>query len=376
MIPEHVLGWARSPGPARVLAEVRRRIEAGRCGPRAQIEIDLSVEERGQVGRMLDARWQVGGAPVPVARLRTALAGHGVELEDLLVVLAGPLRNLPEERRAWLASRADDRQAGARTLAELDPRVPARVVERVLVGAESRAERASQIAEVVAAISGTERLAVLAARLFGDAHALDRSTPLGRAVARFLSGAAVGAEESGGEQADWVDPVSDANAWRQAWATRQVICDEVSTQVLVLNLPLVGNAPAVRLAALPGEPVWLTLRSLRGSVALPEGISEVFVCENPSVVEAAADRFGSASKPLICTFGVPSLAAHQLLAALSAHATLHVRADGDLAGHRIVADLLARHPGSRRWQMASDCQRFEEELLDVLLDDLAQEPEL
>ncbi|EFM46490.1 hypothetical protein HMPREF0580_0824 [Mobiluncus mulieris ATCC 35239] len=68
-----------------------------------------------------------------------------------------------------------------------------------------------------------------------------------------------------------------------AGASRGAACDEVSAQVLVLNLPLEGTAPAVALAgATPNqrgwtpadgqgtqsqaapEPTWLTLRSLRG----------------------------------------------------------------------------------------------------------------
>ena len=86
--------------------------------------------------------------------------------------------------------------------------------------------------------------------------------------------------------------------WAAAWAGAGVICDAVSAQVLVLNLPLTGNAPAVRLChAAPGEPVWLTLRSFRGDWELAGG-AEVFVCENPTVLEAAADRHGAASWPL------------------------------------------------------------------------------
>ena len=135
------------------------------------------------------------------------------------------------------------------------------------------------------------------------------------------------------------------------WAGAGVICDAVSAQVLVLNLPLTGNAPAVRLChAAPGEPVWLTLRSLRGAWELARG-AEVFVCENPTVLEAAADRYGASSRPLVCTFGLPSQASWELLTGLG-DVRCHVRADGDVVGWRIVNQLRAgcpvRSPGGCR----------------------------
>jgi hypothetical protein len=88
--------------------------------------------------------------------------------------------------------------------------------------------------------------------------------------------------------------------------------------VLVLDLPLDGPAPAARLcAATPGEPVWLSLRALDGEWSAPTG-TQVFVCENPTIVEAAADELGSCCPPVVCTDGIPTTAALDLLAGLSA----------------------------------------------------------
>ena len=127
----------------------------------------------------------------------------------------------------------------------------------------------------------------------------------------------------------------------------------------------------MQLAAVEAEPVWLTLRSLRGSDwRLADGVAEVFVCENPSIVEAAADRFGASCRPLICTFGVPGLAAQLLLASIARRARLWVRADGDMAGWRIVESLL-RLPGAQPWRMPPGFSAYEEEIVDDLLDDLA-----
>lgn len=367
MIPNYLEEWARKSGPSKVLAEIRRRVEERKCGPRAKVKVPLTRAERTEVGEILDAAWAQGDQPVAMARLRAGLAQHGTELEDLLVALGGPLRDLPAERQSQREVRAETETEARRLLRELDPRVPDAVVTRCLTGPDILS-RARAIRDVVAALTEeNERLQVLAARLFRDAHALDRSQALGRAVARFLSGSDchVGADGV----ALWQDPVEDAEAWRAAWARGGVVCDEVSTQVLVLNLPLVGAAAAATLASLRGEPVWLTLRSLRGGLRLAPGVEDVFVCENPSIVEAAADRYGDGSRALVCTFGVPSQAALDLLRVICAQATLHVHADEDAVGRRIVEGLL-RLPGARRWRMDSATVRYEEELLAELLSDL------
>ena len=99
------------------------------------------------------------------------------------------------------------------------------------------------------------------------------------------------------------------------------------------------------------------------------GGAEVFVCENPTVLEAAADRHGAASRPLVCTFGLPSQAAWELLTGLG-EVRCHVRADGDVVGWRIVNQLRDRLPGALTWRMPEGCTAYEEELLEDLLSDL------
>lgn len=143
-------------------------------------------------------------------------------------------------------------------------------------------------------MNGGTRLAQLAADTLHDAHALDADRQLGRGVARLL------AIVHGLQR-----PQRAGRAWRAAWAGAGVVCDGVSSRVLALNLPLTGDSPAARLcAAAPGEPVWLTLRSLAGTWTALAG--EVFVCENPTVAEAAADRLGPNCSPLVCTDGIAS----------------------------------------------------------------------
>ncbi len=369
-VPMFVLSWAEEPGPARVLTAARARAEAGRLGPRATLDVELTGDERRQVARLLGPVWAASGEAVKVARVREALATHDTTLEALLVEVGGPLHDLRAIRRVAAEAKRGDREAGVAVLVGLGGDVERAVLERCLVGAQSWEARATQIALVVSLLDGRVesgeapiRLAVLAAQLFRNAHALDRAEALGRAVARFLAG-------RGAAAGSWVDPVGDAAAWHRAWEAGGVVCDGVSAQVLVLNLPLTGDGAATALTEVAGEPVWLTLRSLLRPFALTDGVPEVFVCENPAIVEAAADRHGASSRPLVCTYGLPNLATMTLLEALAPRTTLWIRADGDAVGWRIVERLL-RLPGARPWRMPGGFDRYEEEILDDLLADLS-----
>ena len=110
-----------------------------------------------------------------------------------------------------------------------------------------------------------------------------------------------------------------------------------------------GDAPCARLAQAAGtEPLWLTLRSLTGSLRMAAPASDVHVCENPSVLIAAADQLGKSSRPLVCTNGRPSAAALRLLTGLAeSGASIHVRADDDDAGQAIVATVRRAIPDAK-----------------------------
>ena len=383
-VPGFLIDWARSSGPDLVLREARSRIERRRLGPRSSLKVALTPDQRRTVGRLLDAAWAQTSVAVPVRALRSGLLQNGCTLEDLLVAVDGPLRDRPAEQHEQdrlSARQRSDALAQLRELLGLDLSEPAQelaeaAINRWVVRRHPALERASAVARVVAALPAAGDgvlLPVLAARVTRDAHALDRARPLGRAVARFLAVRAsfTDALSIDSPMTGWVDPAGSAEAWRAAWATGGVACDAVSSQVLVLNLPLTGNAAAVRLTrAARSEPVWLSLRALAGDLAL-ERPSEVFVCENPSILESAADRLGEQCAPLICTFGRPGLAAIQLLRAVAGSASLRIRADGDAAGWGIVATLTAAFPAATPWRMPPETTAFEEELLELLLADLS-----
>jgi uncharacterized protein (TIGR02679 family) len=94
--------------------------------------------------------------------------------------------------------------------------------------------------------------------------------------------------------------------------------------------------------------VRLTLRQLERheGLVLPGGF--LYVCENPSIVAAAADRLGPDCLPLLCVEGVPSTATHALLDALG-DVELRIHADFDAGGIRI-ANLLHRRAGAVAWR--------------------------
>ncbi|MET9879825.1 TIGR02679 family protein [Actinacidiphila glaucinigra] len=233
-------------------------------------------------------------------------------------------------------------------------------------------------------------LPAFAARVLGSAHALDDGTPLATLT---LSGirALTGFPDGSGTQ------------WRrEAWASAGLLRDELSSTVLTLGL---RGTPALDWLTANGEPTVLTLRQLASGTTTLSPPATVYVCENPAVLAAAADRHGAHSSPMVCLQGQPSAAALTLLRHLADQGTtLRYHGDFDWGGVRIAAALLARVPWTPWRYTAADYRdaatdrgarltgipaaspwdpalaealaehgvRVEEEaVLDVLLDDLA-----
>ena len=194
-------------------------------------------------------------------------------------------------------------------------------------------------------------LAELAAGAAGDSHALDTGQPLGTLVLRaaaLMSG---------------VDDPKSAEGRRDAWAGVGVLCDELSAPVLVFNLhgdaeTLTGRA--LRLHADHGEPYRLSIRQLlRDPPAFDVATvgRVVYVCENPTVVAAAAHRLGRRSAPMVCIEGQPKTAARLLLGQLTAASVgLLYHGDFDWDGVRIANLVMKRH-GASPWRLSTDCYR-------------------
>lgn len=335
-----LVAWARLAGPVAVLREVRSRAERGYDTERGRLRLDLTGEQRREVARLLGTPWEISGRAVRLQDLATALAEHGLTVRQLVERVDGrPLVDLKQvradERSAALAVAEAERVSAAELLSRVGLRADA--VQAWLSdsglpkpGTGELRHLAEQVAAVWPRLPGHGRampLAELAAALPDhNAHALDYGELLGRAVVRLI------AAEYGLPR-----PQRANRDWRRAWECVGVRCDGVSPRVLTLNLPLQGDCPAARWsAAAPGEPLWLTLRTTSGGWTVPTGTT-VFVCENVTVLESAADRLGARCPALVATDGIATNAALDLIAGLdSAGCAFRIRADFDTAGFVVV----------------------------------------
>lgn len=349
-----LMAWARLPGPALVLQKVRDRAARGAETEQGTLRVALNPDQRREVARLLGTPWELTDRPVRLQDLGAVLAEHGLTVR-------GFVEGIDEQPLVNLRQRRADERASARNVAE---RERASVVELLecagfhgsviqlwlddmglpKAGSGELLALAEQVVVVWRQRPGPGRsisLAQLAASVGGhDAHALDYSRLLGRATGRLIAA-----------QHNIPRPLRAGREWRLAWARVGVKCDGVSSRVLVLNLPLEGDAPAVRwCAATPGEPVWLTLRSITGSWTASSQAT-IFVCENVTVLEAAADRFGAECPPMVCTDGNPANVALDLITGLAdAGCGIKVRADFDPVGLNIVDQVCSVAPASAGWQ--------------------------
>lgn len=183
-----------------------------------------------------------------------------------------------------------------------------------------------------------EAQAVLAARLRGSAHALDAGEPAGTLLVSLL--------------ADWArcqTPTTAAER-RELLARFGVLTDSISCTVVVLNLPARGDglvAGMTRLAA--GRHLSLTLGNL-ASEPLTVHATEVFMCENPTVLGEAERRLGAACPPLVCADGQFTTACLRLLQGLVAGGCrIQVHGDFDWGGLQIVSRAI-QTVGAKPWR--------------------------
>ncbi|NUK32293.1 DUF2399 domain-containing protein [Streptomyces lunaelactis] len=389
-IPQPLQAWVKLAGPAKVIAEVRRRLEA-RGAVSGDINVQLTEAERREIGKLLGLKWVTSGKNVTVAALEKALAARSTTLL-LLAQSLGSLDDHRADRARKTAARQEELEAAADTLMAVGVPEPVarwfiKLRRRPKPGTGALHSHMQQVATVWMHLPEADEqplsLAVFAAETTDDPHALDKDTDLGRAVALLITAVTLHQAEPTADLSTRIAPgtITASETWRSLWESRGVVCDQVSSVVLCLNLPLVGATPAAILAtaaASCGEPIWLTHRSLTGEWAPKAGLGTVYVCENPAIVEAAADRFGADCAPVVCTYGWPSSAAITLLQGLEqAGVQLLVRADDDAAGQKITAKLLMHTPKSGMWRyrlrdvgLSNTVKEYEEQVLRQLLEDL------
>jgi uncharacterized protein (TIGR02679 family) len=359
--------WLAQEALDRMWDRLRDRLERNGIEIRGRLQIpDPTYAEREALSMLVGRRFPPGAAvsialPDLDARLRSSAAACG--LVTAVTELRGPLASRPaaaDARRsarqqvdtaaldalqaaglsdapwaeAWLA---DVRRGGA--LSRLDPRRGAAlmtqavaVLARLLPGPGRDGREAGR----------EYARGELAERITGTAHGLDDDTLLAKVVLRALAGA-FGTE-----------PPTDARCRRELWEMAGAATDRVSSTVLTYGLTPLGNdwpARWLRQRARACAETHLTMRDLGRAQWQLEPGTEVFVCENPRVVEAAADA--SARRWLVCTAGNPATIVIALLDALvAAGATLAYRGDFDWPGIAIANRMMQRYAAAARpWRM-------------------------
>ena len=207
-------------------------------------------------------------------------------------------------------------------------------------------------------------LPVLAERATGDTKALS-GTVLAQLVRRALA------------LRENVTRPRSAAGRRRLWERAGIVENDLASQVLVLHLrardaSAQRGGPSLLGAWLEGAarrsiPFRITLHQLCAMPVVPQG-AEIFVCENPAVVQAAARRLQGTTEAsssdrsapgaaLVCTEGQPSVACDRLLrAATEAGARIHWRNDFDWDGLRMTHAAIARY-GATPWRMSAEDYR-------------------
>lgn len=352
MDPVRIRSVFGDPDLAWLVDRLRRRLEQGSPLGGTVTLVGPTSGQRRAMARLL-------GRPAGRGdRLRVALPELAAHLRDAEVapdlrtaveVLAGPLADLVSARADEAQRRAAVMEALGRSAAAgsgwYERWAAAVAADGTLTRLVRRGE--GRLAEQAAAILGLlpaddVPLPVLAERVTGDTKALS-GTALASLVLRAL------AVRAGRPLAD------QAHGRRALWESAGVVLDDLSSQVLVLNV--VGREQHavgawLRDAATLGIPFRLTLHQLSAAPVTPVG-QDLFVCENPAVLRVAAAELGARSAPLVCTEGQPSVACQRLVEAAARNgARVHWRGDFDWTGLRTTAAAVARH-GAVPWRMSA-----------------------
>ncbi|MFF7282344.1 TIGR02679 family protein [Streptomyces griseorubiginosus] len=327
-LPAATRDWLTGPGLTRLWQGARKRLESNGVQATGSLRLTaMNAQERNDLSLLLGK--PLTGAAVTIrldvldARLRASAAGLG--LRQTLEELGPPLT----DRRAARADVAARREQVWSSLASsLDaspladqewPRQWYDLLHRAGVPRGVTPEAAiwtlQQAVQVLTALLGpegpernsTRGRGELAAMTTGSAHGLDDGTWLARLVQRGVALA------HGTEFPD------DAAGRRALWRLVSVTPDEVSSTVLTYGLRPDGEGwreRALRERADHHAEVHVTPRDLHDLRLQLPAATLIHICENPRVVEAAADA--ACLQPLVCTSGSAATVVFTLLDALAA----------------------------------------------------------
>lgn len=371
-LPAAVRAWLTQPELARLWDKVHERLQRNGIAVQGHVLIaDATHAEREALSLLMGRPYTTARVSIALAdldtRLRASAADSGVA--DVVAELRGKLVNRPaartarrtEQERVWAAvddvmrSTGLDRMAWAvewlteirrgGAVSRLKPEFATLVVGQA-ISILARLDLPTQPAVVAPDRVTSKRTASsrgeLAERVTGTAHGLDDDTILARLVLRAIA-------RSRGEEFP-----PDARARRELWEAAGVATDRVSSTVLTFGLLPLGDAwPSrmVRERSAAHAETHLTMRDLRRiDWHLAPG-TEVFVCENPRVVETAIDA--ACLRSLVCTSGNPTTTVLALLDALdAADARLAYRGDFDWPGIAMANRIIRRY-AARPWRMSA-----------------------
>jgi uncharacterized protein (TIGR02679 family) len=330
-MPATVRAWLARPELARLWDKIHDRLQRNGIAVRGHVLIpDPTDAEREALSLLMGRSYPAGRISIALADLDRRLAASAAErgVADVVAELRGELVDKPAMRSAHaLSGGAVSRLASDRAAVLLLQAVTvlARLHGRLAAGSLALGSRGE-----------------LAEHVTGTAHGLDDDTVLARLVLRGLA------------RARGIDAPRDARARRELWEAAGVATDQVSSTVLTYGLMPLGDDWPARLLRERSQKMaeaHLTMRDLRRMRwCLPPG-TEVFVCENPRVIEAVADA--SCQRPLVCTSGNPTTTVLALLDALTgAGASLAYRGDFDWPGVAMANRIIGTYQ-ARPWRMSA-----------------------
>jgi uncharacterized protein (TIGR02679 family) len=358
-LPPATRRWLDQPALSRLWTETHRRLRRNGRQPAGRLRLPATDSaEREALSLLLGRSFPASDITINLADLDTALRTSAAQagLIDVVTALHG---QIPDDRgqrhahvAAWTATwdtvTACLQHAGLtgsawapRWLAEIRA---AGSVSRL--GAPDAERLLRQGIAVLAALTAGDApprgRAELAERYTGTAHGLDDDTVLARLVLRGLS------------YARDQDFPTNPRTRRELWEAFRIQPDAVSTTVLVYALTPTDDhwlADHLRQRTTHHAEAQLSLRDVRRlNWQLAPGTT-VYVCENPRVVEAAADA--GCRHPMVCTSGNPTHTVLTLLDALTREgATLAYRGDFDWPGIAIANRVMHDYQ-ARPWRMTA-----------------------
>jgi len=361
MIPVGALSWLKSPDLLPLWHETHARLlRNGRTATGRLTLTSLTDQSRVAVGQLLGYAVR-SKVTIDLAKLDQRLLGSaaGAGLIEVVEAIVGVVPDRRTEASVDTARRAllrDHAEASLAAAGLADYPWAAEWLDRMWRAGLPARHSSEDVRGLISQAATTLGLTVgpharlwsrgeLAQRVTGTAHGLDDDTPLARIVLRGISLAIFGDAE----------PPASATGRRALWEAAGVAGDTVATTVLVYGLRPLGDdwrADHLRIRALSWAESHLTLREVRRLSPLRLVPQTVFVCENPRVLEAAADAQVPAA--LICSLGNPTTVTLALLDTIMASSDVRLAYHGDFDWPGIaMADRMIRRYAALPWRFGA-----------------------